>query len=145
MDKGGQRLVLDCLGALNTLADFNCSCGHGLKAAKVTGKMSLNFFEIGLWYSNKRIVSSVLNLYSTALKSCYSESKRIEFRTGRDSLRRTILRASRLLHEEQPKWRRHAHQISELLSMYRGAYQGQKNYLRIPKSPRLLSQEARRS
>ena len=33
------------------------------------------FFQIGLWYSNRRIVNEVIKGYEEALDACYSDKK----------------------------------------------------------------------
>jgi len=116
MDKHNLQQVLDCINALSTLADFNCEFGHGRKAVDSIADNAENFFEIGLWYGKKRIVNTMIGLYQSALKACYSEGK-LDFKYGRTSLRRSIRRLRKLLTDEQPTWTRQWNKVEGLLSI----------------------------
>jgi hypothetical protein len=48
MGKNGLALVLECIDALGTLAEFNCMMGHGRNAAAIIAEQLENFFGVGL-------------------------------------------------------------------------------------------------
>ena len=116
MDKHDSKQILDCINALSTLADFNCEFGHGRKATDSIAEHAEDFFEIGLWYNNKRIVNAVIRLYKSALKACYSEGK-LDFKYGRTTLRRSIRKIQKLLTEEQPSWSYQRRQLAALMNL----------------------------
>ena len=115
MNKQDAGLVLDCVDCLRTLAEFNSMVGHGRKATTTVAEQLENFFEVGLWYSRKRIVNAVLRAYKEALKECYEDSGNIEFRFGRQTLRRSLKRSKQTLLEQQPNWRYQERRMDEML------------------------------
>lgn len=74
------------------------------------------FFQIGLWYSKRRIVNGVTRIYERALRACY-EMGRLEFRHGRTTLRQSVRRIRRLLSEERPRWRYQTRRLDLLLTI----------------------------
>jgi hypothetical protein len=109
------RFVLDAIGALTTLAEFNCEVGHVRKAAETIAKQAENFFDVALWYNRREIGNAVVSLYEKGLKACFSEGGELEFAHGRTLLRRSLRRLRRTLSEERPEWNRQEHRINDLL------------------------------
>ena len=72
-------LILECINHLETLAEFNSMIAHGRKAATTISAQLENFFEIGLWYSRKRITNAVLRAYRKSLAECYGNNRELEF------------------------------------------------------------------
>ena len=114
MKQDGEKYVLNCINALETLVEINCEFGHYRKATDMIAEHAEYFFEIGLWYSRKRIVNAVLRAYEKAIGACYSEGK-IEFNYGRTVLRRSTRRMRKMLEEEQNMWLRQNKRIDYLL------------------------------
>jgi hypothetical protein len=48
MDRADLAIVLKCVDALGTLAEFNCMVGHGRKAATIIAEQLENYFNVGL-------------------------------------------------------------------------------------------------
>ena len=96
MEQKDEKFVLKCIDAIETLVEFNCEFGHGKKATNEIAQHAEYFFEIGLWYSRKRIVNAVLRAYEKAIKACYSDGK-LEFAYGRTSLRASSRRMRNML------------------------------------------------
>lgn len=116
MDKRDLAQVLECIDALGTLAQFNCEFGHGRKAIHSIAEHAENFFEVGLWYSKKRIANAVMRAYREALKGCYSDGQ-LGFAHGRTILRRSVRKLQKLLEEEQSAWAYQHRRLRELLSL----------------------------
>jgi len=116
MKHDGEKFVLNCIKALETLVEFNCEFGHGRKATDIIAEHAENFFEIGLWYARKRIVNTVLRAYEKAIDACYSEGK-IEFNYGWTALRRSARRMRKMIEEEQSTWLRQSKRIDNLLKI----------------------------
>lgn len=114
MTKRDLATVLECIDALETLATFNCEFGHGRKATESFIEQAQNFFEVGLWYSNRRIPNAVIRLYDKALKACYQDG-RLSFRLGRTRLRRATRKLMAMLREEKPAWRYQAGKVAGIL------------------------------
>lgn len=108
--------VTDCIGVLETLAEFNCEYGHRKKAMNSITDSAENFFEIGLWYSKKRIVNEVIHIYEKAIESCYSEGH-LEFAYGRRVLRRSVRKLQRMFGDEHLIWPHQHHRIQEILTL----------------------------
>ncbi len=115
MRKQGLASVLGCVDALDALADFNFAFGRGRKAAKTIAEQGENFFQIGLWYSKRRIVNAVMTMYEKAVRSCYGQAGKLEFPSGRKILWRSLRRLQRLLVAQRPAWRYQRRRINELL------------------------------
>lgn len=103
MNKNDVEYVLKCINILNTLSSFNCEFGHGRKAEEAIVGNIENFFEQGLWYSNKKIVNTVIRVYGESLKNCY-EKNELKFAYGRTVLRKSVRKLQTLLKEEQKAW-----------------------------------------
>ena len=117
---GKHRLahVLESVDALETLAMFNCGFGHGRKAVDTIVESAENFFEIGLWYSEKRIVNAAIRVYKEALEACHSnKDRKIEFTYGRRVLRRSVRTLQKLLEEEQAGWSYQRRRLQQLLTL----------------------------
>jgi len=116
MSKRDVAQAIDCIGVLETLAEFNCEFGHSKKAMNSITESAENFFEIGLWYSKKRIANAVIHIYKEAVKRCYSEGE-LEFSYGRRMLRRSIRELQRMLDEENLNWFHQRRRIQEVLTL----------------------------
>lgn len=116
MNKKSQKYVLECIDALQTLAEFNCEFGHGRKAAESIAGNSEDFFEIALWYNRKNIANSILRTYEKALNACYEEGK-LEFTFGRSVLRKSLMKIRNLLDEQHSEWRYQHRRIEALLKL----------------------------
>jgi hypothetical protein len=116
MDKLGLRTVLDCLKGLSTLAVYNSEFGRGRRAAYAAAAQAENFFEIGLWYSRKKIVNGVLTLLEESIQKCY-DKKVLKFPFGRATLRRSARRLQRLLGQWRPGWKPQARRLENLLAL----------------------------
>lgn len=116
MDKQDTLEVLRCIDALNILAEYNCEFGRGKSAVQPIAGHAERFFEVGLWYSKKRIADTVLNRYEKALKSCYS-SKRIVFGFGRTTLRKSVRKLQNLLSAQRPGWSKERIRLKKLLAI----------------------------
>lgn len=114
MGKGDERMVVECVEALGSLAAFNCMSGHGRKAMPVIVNQLENFFEIGLWYSRKAIADAVLSAYEAAVKDCYWDGK-VEFEYGRQRLRTSARQLQQLMGKQRPNWRRQQSRAARLL------------------------------
>jgi hypothetical protein len=99
MDKAGEAHVIDCLDALETLAEFNCSFGHGRKATDAIAETVGQFLDMAVWYKRPRIARGVLKCYQEGLQGCY-EDGRLTFPYGYQRLRASLRRASNTLAEE---------------------------------------------
>jgi hypothetical protein len=110
MTRNDLLLVLKCVDALGTLAEFNCMIGHGREAATTIAEQLENFFGLGLWYGRRVIVNAVMKACEDAGQECYT-ANRIEFRPGLTSLRYSVRKMRRQLAKAQPGWR---HQIRRL-------------------------------
>lgn len=114
MNKRGLALVLECVDALGTLAEFNCMVGHGREAATIIAEHMEDFFDVGLWYAKRKIVAAVTKACEEAQRECY-EQDRIEFPPGLTSLRRSARKMRRRLIEEYPSWRSQIRQLDRIL------------------------------
>lgn len=116
MDKHDLAMLIDCLDALETLIAFNCEFGHGRKAAQAIPEQMENFFEVGLWYSNRRISNAVIRMYRKALLACYTDGK-LEFGFGQAQLRRSLRRVRTILTEEKRDRGSELRRIDQLLAI----------------------------
>ena len=116
MNKKDQKYVLNCVGALQTLAEFNCEFGHGRKAIESITENGENFFEIALWYNRRNIANTILRTYKKSIMACYEEDK-LEFDFGRTVLRKSLRKIRKLLNEEQPEWVYQRQKINALLKL----------------------------
>lgn len=116
MDKKDEAQVLKCIDALETLAEFNCEFGHGRKAICSITEYAENLFEIGLWYSKKRIVNAIFQIYKKAIQGCFEEGH-IEFPYGRRVLRKSARRLLGLLTEDRPSWFHQHNKVQEILAL----------------------------
>jgi hypothetical protein len=114
MNRTDLALVLDCVDALGTLAEFNCMMGHGQKAATTIAEQLENFFNVGVWYGQRRIVRAVTNACEEALHECYAQD-RIDFMPGFKSLRQSMRKMCRALLKEQPGWQQESNRLERLL------------------------------
>jgi hypothetical protein len=114
MNRADLALVLECVDALGTLAEFNCMMGHGRKAAGVIAEQLENYFNVGVWYAQLRIVGAVTKACAGALHECYAQD-RVDFAPGLKSLRRSINKMRRVLIKERPGWRSQRRRLEELL------------------------------
>ena len=115
MDNRDEQQVLSCVEALETLAEFNCEFGHGRRAMRDIVTTASNLFEIGLWYSRKRIANAILRAYSKGLEACAPDG-RVQFREGRTALRRSLRALDVLVRQEKPAWRGQCKRIRLLLA-----------------------------
>lgn len=115
MDSQDERFVLKCLDALSTLASFNCEFGHGGRATEKIAEQLQHFFEVGLWYSRRRIANAVLKAYGGALKACESAGAS-PFGYGRRTLRHSLRALRRLLEEQSGNWQHQRRRVGELLT-----------------------------
>ncbi len=115
MGKNGLALVFECVDALGTLAEFNCMVGHGRKAATTIAEQLENFFAVGVWYGNRRIVNAVMRACERARRECYIHN-RIDFRPGLTSLKRSVRRMRRELAREHPTWRNQIRRLERFLA-----------------------------
>jgi len=116
MGKADLALVLECVDALGTLAEFNCMMGHGRKAAHIIAEQLENYFKVGLWYRKRTIVNLVTRAFEGALRECYIQD-RVDFRPGLMTLRRSVRNMRRVLDKEQPAWRHQSRQLEKLLQL----------------------------
>ncbi len=116
MNKHDLALVLDCIDALGTLAEFNCMIGHGRDAAAITAEQLENFFKVGLWYGKQRIANGVIKACEEARKECYTRNK-IDFRPGLISLRKSARKMRRWSIKEQPTWRKQIRRVERFLEL----------------------------
>jgi hypothetical protein len=114
MGKNGLALVLECVDALGTLAEFNCMIGHGQTAATIVAEQLENFFRVGLWYGERRIVDAVTRACEEARRACYAQS-RVDFRPRLTTLRRSARRTRRELIRERPSWRYQVRRLGRFL------------------------------
>lgn len=114
MNRTDLALVLDCVDALGTLAEFNCMMGHGRKAAIIIAEQLENYFKVGVWYEQRRIVGAVTKACEKAVLECYAQN-RIDFMPGLKSLRQSIRNMRRVLIKELPGWRRQIRGLEQLL------------------------------
>jgi hypothetical protein len=114
MSKADLEVVLECVDALGTLAEFNCMMGHGKKAAIIISEQLENYFRVGLWYGKRQIVNAVTKASEEAMGECYTQNK-VDFRPGLNSLKQSVQRMGRALTKAQPRWRRQSRRLSHLL------------------------------
>jgi len=114
MNKKDLTLVLECVDALGTLAEFNCMIGHGRSAATTIAEQLENFFGVGLWYGKRSIVGAVMKAFEGARRECYTQHK-VDFWPGITSLRRSARKMRRELIKEQPSWRPQLHRLDRIL------------------------------
>src|SRR5262249_6569237 len=67
MENAEAKEVLGCVDALNTLFFFTCGHGHRQNNIRKIILSAEQFFQIGLWYSNRRIVNEIIKGYEEAL------------------------------------------------------------------------------
>lgn len=115
MDKRDLGTVLESVDALGTLANFNCGFGHGHKATVAIAESLENFFEVGMWYSKRRIANAVIRSYEEGIEACYSDGEPV-FSFGRAKLRRSLRRVRKMLSDEKREWRYQRSRIENLLS-----------------------------
>ena len=106
MDKTGEGYVVECLDALETLAYFNCSFGHGRKATDAIAETIEQFLDMAVWYKRPRIARGVLKCYEEGIKGCYEDGK-LTFPYGRQRLLASLRRACSTLAEEASLAREH--------------------------------------
>ena len=114
MNRADLALVLDCVDALGTLAEFNCMMGHGRKAATIIADQLENYFKVGVWYEERRIVDAVTKACEKALLECYARN-RIDFMPGFKTLRQSARKMRQVLIKEQPEWRHQIRGFEQLL------------------------------
>jgi len=114
MGKGGLRLVLECVDALRSLAEFNCMIGHGRAASTTITKQLENFYRVGLWYESRKILNAVARAFEVARLGCYT-GHRIDFKPGLTSLERSARKMRRELIREQPAWRNQIRRLERFL------------------------------
>jgi hypothetical protein len=116
MDRRDLGQVLKCLAALETVAEFNSMFGHGRRAADQIAKQAENFFELSLWYSQRRIANGVIRIYQKSLSECYHK-KKLEFAYGSKRYRQSIKRVRRMLISRKPGWDYQKRRLAQLLSI----------------------------
>lgn len=114
MNKKQEKQVRDCISGLETLAIFNCQHGHGRRAINEIAETAVNFFEVSLWYSRKRLANAVLRVYSAAIESCAANGN-AEFTFGRTVLRRSLRNVQKLLLELHPTWKHQRERVRTLI------------------------------
>ena len=62
-----------------------------------------NFFDVALWYKQKKIAAAVLKIYKTAHKSCVL-GKRVQFRKGYLVLQKSGRKVLRTLTRTDLNW-----------------------------------------
>lgn len=116
MDKRDEDEVLKCIDALKTLAEFNCEFGHGRKAIYSITEYAENFFEIGLWYSKRRVANTIIRAYKKAIQACLADEY-AGFSYGRRVLRRSARKLLGLLAEDRPSWCYQHNKLQEILAL----------------------------
>jgi hypothetical protein len=114
MSQVDSKVVLECVDALGTLAEFNCMMGHGKKAAITISEQLENYFGVALWYGKRQIVNAITKACQEAMRECYTQNK-VDFRPGLNSLKQCVRRMNRALIKAQPRWRRQSQRLSQLL------------------------------
>jgi hypothetical protein len=104
MENAEAKEVLGCIDALNTLFFFTCGHGHRQNNIRKIILSAEQFFQIGLWYSNRRIVNEVIKGYEEALDACYSDKEQLEFRFGLQSIHASAIRIRKNLLKIKPQW-----------------------------------------
>lgn len=117
MDRHDLSHVRRCLDIMQTLAEFNFEFGKGRKTTIAVAENVERFFEVGLWYSRKRIAGQVVTLYQESLKTC-KEKRRVTYRFGIEQVSRSMARLRRMLAEERPRWADVDHRLVGLQSAY---------------------------
>lgn len=120
MDRYDLSHVRRCLDIMQTLAEFNCEFGKGRNTTLALAEHTERFFEIGLWYSNKRIVNQVISLYQQSLSKC-KEKSRVTYRVGIEEFVRSLRRLRKLLADERPRWKDVDRRLVGLRASYGGA------------------------
>jgi hypothetical protein len=105
--------VRRCIDVMETLAEFNCSWGHGRATIAAITASTERLFEVSLWYSDAGIARRIISLYKKALKAC-GDTEGAPFGYGHARLWRSIRCLRQLLKEEKPKWRRLDHDLAAL-------------------------------
>lgn len=118
MNKIDERYIIRCIGILETLALFNSEFARGRKVSESTSKYSENFFEIGIWYSNKKIGEAVLKVYEEGLKASI-ENKQIKFPSGYKIIRQSLLKLISLIGDDKEKWKNILEYRKKLLRRYK--------------------------
>jgi len=115
MSKADLALVLECVGDLGTLAEFNSMIGHGRNAATVIAEQLENYFSVGLWYGKRRIVNAVMKACDSGIQECYAQDK-VDFAPGLKSLKRSVRKMHRALVQEQPGWQEQHRRLEQLMA-----------------------------
>lgn len=116
MDERDEDEVIKCIDALETLAEFNCEFGHGRKAICSIAEYAENFFEIGLWYSKRRVANAIIRAYKKAIQGCLADEY-AGFAYGRRVLRRSARKLLGLLTEDRPSWFYQHNKLQEILAL----------------------------
>lgn len=111
MTVAGQRYVLKCIDALDTLADFNFQFGRNQDASKKIVESVENFLELAIWYSRKPIAKAILKLYKTAQKSCLDGKP---YKTGKAILLKSLRRTKKALVKNK-KWNAELKSVNHLI------------------------------
>lgn len=118
MDKKDEKRVIKCAEIIETLADFNCEFARGKKATVKVTQSAEKLFEIGVWYSKKSIVKTVLASYDKGLDGCIENGK-IKFRSGYIILRKSLLHLSSFIEGDKSFWRGILSRRGRLLKKYK--------------------------
>jgi hypothetical protein len=115
IDAKGMARVVECIDALETLASFNCEFGHGRSAARVIPEQLESFFEMGLWYSRRRIVDAVIAACQKGLAACF-EDGRLKFPVGQRHIKESAKRMLSLLRKKKPGWQTQRRRLERILA-----------------------------
>ena len=116
MNRNDANEVLGCVRALNALSYFTCANSHDKKNIQPILFSCERLFQIGLWYSNKRISNEVTKGYEQAIRGCYTDKKHLEFGFGRQAIRTSIRRLRKSILEIKPRWSAEMTRLEKLLS-----------------------------
>jgi hypothetical protein len=90
--------------------------GHGRKAATIIAEQLENYFNVGVWYEQRRIVDAVTKACDEALLECYTQNC-VDFMPGFKSLRQSMLKMRRVLIKDRPRWRHQSRRLEQLLQL----------------------------
>lgn len=116
LEKTGEAEVLDCVAALATLAEFNGWVGHSRGVTDEINRTAEQFFQVSLWYGNKRICNRVIGAYVAGLKASEGGNGEGAFVYGRKRMLRSVRRVCRMLLERKPGWTKQRKTMDRALS-----------------------------
>lgn len=117
MNASKEKHVLQCVKILQTFNEFNCMLGHNGKGVDEFIDYARQFFDMAWSYRKRRVANGVVMAVEKGLDGCRGETGQVEYRYGRNALRRCVRSLIRVVRREGPRWNRQRTRLEKLLNL----------------------------